>query len=137
MRWALPEAVDAQGAAVRHLGTYEGPVTDDPGAQERRELGVRIPVRELQRVVGGHCREFGVSTVRVPPRVARLPAEILEAATARRAPTTGVAQPGDTDAISGGTGRGDGVAHGDNLAHHFVTGNDPRSVRGKVTLGDM
>ena len=79
------EAVEAELLTRLDPAPPQRPVADDPGAQERRRLGVRERVgdRVGERLV--HDRVFGVAAVGVPARVPRAGAEVLAAVAAERA----------------------------------------------------
>ena len=86
---------------------------------------------------GWHGGEFGVSTVGVPAGVARLRAQVLPAVCAELALATGVAQPGDADAISYGELAAGVLAEFHDFGDHFVSRYDVMPVNRQVSLGDV
>ena len=94
------EPIDAQAAARRQRGPTQRAVADDPGAQQRRRLGI---VEHLGQGVGVALvddRQLGVAAVGIPPGERRGDAQVLGAAPAEPAAPAGPAQPGDADALA-------------------------------------
>ena len=127
------EAVDAQPTAGRQLRTPQRPPADDAGAQQRRQFGVRVAVRQAVGEVGRRDGVLGVPAVGVPARVARVRAEVLGPAPAVPALPAGVAQPGDAGQITLGPAGHAGADRG-HLPDDLVAGHDLRPVRREVTL---
>ena len=67
------EPVDPEAAAGRQLGPPQGPVADDPGAQQRRRLDVAEAVGQPVGEPLVDHRELGVAAVDVPPGERRRP----------------------------------------------------------------
>ena len=90
------EAVQPEPHAV--AGQPQRAVADQPAAQQRRRLEVRVPVgqREDEALVGD--RVLGVAAVDVAPGEARVLAQVLAARAAVRARPVGPAEPRHADA---------------------------------------
>ena len=69
------EAVDAE--ALRVPGQLQRAVADQPGAEQRRRLGVAIAVRQLEGVARVGDRVVGIAAVDLVAGEARVVAEIL------------------------------------------------------------
>jgi len=82
-----PEAVDADG--FRIPGKAIRAVADQPGAQQRRRLGVAVAVRERKAKALVRNRVLGVTAVQVVTGEARLLAEILASGAAEFACAAG------------------------------------------------
>ena len=76
------------------------PVADQPGAEQRRRLHVRVALgdREAEALVGD--RQLGVAAVDVVAGEAGAVAEVLAAAAAVAALAAGPAEPGDADPVA-------------------------------------
>jgi len=77
------------------------PVADQPGAEERRGLDVRVPLRDREAEARVGDRVLGVAAVEVVAGEARSVAEVLPAAQAVAALAARPAEPRDADAPAG------------------------------------
>jgi hypothetical protein len=93
------EAVEAD--PLRLPDQPQRPVADQPGAEQRRRLQVRVALgqREAEALVGD--RQLGVTAVAVIAGELGLVAEVLAAGAAVAALAVGPAEPGDTDPGAG------------------------------------
>ena len=91
------EAVDAE--RLGRAGHHQAAVPDQPGAEQRRRLGVGVGVGQREGVPGVGAGVLGIAAVAGVAGEARRVAEILPPAPAVRAASAGVAEPGDADAL--------------------------------------
>src|ERR687887_2267996 len=96
---AAAKPVDAHPATVGQVRTLQCAVTDDSGAEKRREFDVGIAVGKLVRIRGGDRCVLRISAVSVPSGIKRLRAEVLGAAHAVATDATGPPQPGDSNPV--------------------------------------
>jgi hypothetical protein len=130
------EAIDAETAARWQIGPAQGPITDDPGAQERCRLLIAEYIRYGVGVTLVHDGVLGIAAVLIPPGEGRLDAEVLLTSETPTTFPTGVAQPGNANPIPDGESTGSGP-YGVDQSDHFVTRDNSRPVHGKVTLDDV
>jgi len=128
-----PEPVDGQCAALRQFGAGQRPVADDPGAQQRRRLGVRKGVGDPVGELFPDDRVLREAAVPVVSRVEGGFAQVLLPGGAERARPAGPGEPGDPHpgadgeacrAPAGGVDGPDGL----------VAGDDGKPAGGKVAL---
>src|SRR5205085_4547202 len=93
------EAVEAK--AFRVAREAKRPVADQPGAEERRGLDVRVSLRDREAEARVGDRVLGVAAVEVVAGEARSVAEVLPAAQAVAALAARPAEPRDADAPAG------------------------------------
>jgi hypothetical protein len=94
------EAVDAEPARWRQLAEPQGPVADDPGAQQGRRVHVVVALRQPVGEPFVDEAELGVSTVGVPAGEQRRAAEVLLTVPAEPAAAAGSAEPGHADPVA-------------------------------------
>src|SRR5262245_44753853 len=116
-----PKAVDAQSG--RRTGHAQGPVADQPGAEQWRGRGVRVGLRQRKTVVRVGHRVLGVSSVDLVARKARRVAKVFLAVLAIAAATAGMPQPGDADTIARAERTHSGT-NGFDAADNFMAGYD-------------
>ena len=112
------------------------PVADQPGAEQRRRLQVRVAVgdREAEALVGD--RDLGVAAVDVVAGELRVVAEVLAAAAAVAALAVGPAEPRHPDPLA----RGELLRPLPRLAHHAddLVAHHQRQLRlGEVAVEDV
>src|SRR5262249_50882924 len=134
---AAPEPVYTQPAAGWQLGAQQGAVSDDAGTQQRRELAVAVPARQVMGVSRWDGGEFGVTTVRVPAGVTRLGTTVLAPPPAVRAHPAGMTQPGDADPIAHREVIAGFGTHFDDLTDHLMAGSHPSTMHGQIAFGDV
>ena len=111
------EAVDAEGLGrARHAMRA---VADQPGAEERRGIGIAVAVRDAEAVAVVGEDEVLVAAVEMAAGEARVVAEILLAGMAEAAAAAGAAEPGNADPLADGEAMG-AVAHPRHLADDLV-----------------
>ena len=126
----------SQRPARRHLGPAQRPVADDPGAQQRGQLGVAEAVgQRMGEGLRGH-HVLGVPAVEVPAGVDRRRAEVLLAPAAEHARPVGAAQPGCPDPVTGREPAGARASRHD-LGDHLVAGRGVRPFGRQVPLGEV
>ena len=131
-----PESVDPEPASLGEVGPPEGPVADDPRAQQRRDLlvaeplGQRVGVRLLDHGV------LGIPAVDVPAGEARGEAQVLAAGDTEPACATGVGQPGHPDAVTLAPAGGTGPEPVDD-ADDLVARRHTRVARREIALGQV
>jgi hypothetical protein len=130
------EAVDAELATGWQRRPSKRSIADDAGAQERRQLVVRIARRQRVGVSRWDDRVLGVSAVGVPAGVAGERTQVLGIPPAVPASTTGPAQPGDADSLPW-LEAGDVVGRRHHPPDDLVSGNDIRRLGREISLGEM
>ena len=93
------EAVEADPLGLADQA--QRPVADQPGAEQRRRLLVRVALRERQAEALVGDGQLGVAAVEVIAGEAGVVAEVLAAGAAVAALAVGPAEPGDADAVAG------------------------------------
>jgi hypothetical protein len=92
------EAIEAE--ALRVPGEAQRPVPDHPGAEQRRDLLVRMGLRKREGEALVGARQLGVAAVAVVPGEAGAVAEVLPPGQAIAAGAVRPAEPGNADPIA-------------------------------------
>ena len=131
-----PEPVDPEPATFGEVGPPEGPVADDPGAQQRCDLLVAEPLGQGVGVRLLDDRVLRIPAVDVPAGEARGEAQVLAAGDAEPARAAGVGQPGHPDAIALAPAGGAGPEPVDD-ADHLVPRRHASVTRREVPFGQV
>ncbi len=94
------ETIEAEAPAVASLA--QGPVADEAGTHQRCRLGIRIALRYGQAIACIGHDVVGIAACALVTCELGLIAEILPARPALLASAACIAEPGHTDAITGG-----------------------------------
>ncbi len=92
------EAVDAETRGI--AGELQRAIADQPGAKQRRRLGVAVALGQLEGEARVGARVLGIAAVDLVAGEARVVAKILLAAPAIETGAVGMAQPRHADAIA-------------------------------------
>ena len=130
------EAVDPEPTSLGKVGPQQGPVADDPGAQEGSRLHVVEHVGERVGVGLLHHRVRRVPPVEVPAGEAWPEAQVLAPGKTETADPAGVGQPGHPDAVALAPARGPGPESVDD-PDDLVTRRHPGAARRQVALGEV
>jgi hypothetical protein len=127
------EAVEGEPTPGGHLAPAQRAVADDPGAEERRRVGIGEHRGNGVRERLGHHRQLRIAAVGVVARVAGRGAEVLGARPTGRAGAVGVTEPGDPHAVTGA----EAAAAGTGLLHrpdHLMPRHHRQLPRRQVPL---
>ena len=129
------EAVDAEPLGVaRHA---QAAVADQPGAQQRRRLGVAVAAGERKAVAGVGDRVLGVAAVDLVAGEAGVRAQVLLARPAVAASAAGPAEPGHADPLARAREPRRPRPRADDVADDLVAGNDRQLRLRQLAVDDV